>query len=396
MATQFATGIVSTQDSYKAGHEVAKQTLDKIQNNQKPDLALIFCSAKHDTDAVMRGIKEVAGDLPIIGCSSAGQFTDEGTLKDGLVCAMIASDNHRFFTSIATNLKSNPVKTVKNACVSLPGPNHLYPEQSAILLIDGLAYKGEEAVLAAASVLGPKVKFAGGAAADDLSFKETKVFGKGQSLSDAISMCLVHSKKPVIIIVAHGHKPISESLKITKAKDHILYEVEGRPALEVWKDCIRDRVSKEGIDVDKLNLKELSKLFLTYEAGLMTGTDYKVRFPASCNEDGSMNFVCTMMEGAVIKIMWSDPHQQVESIRVACQKALKAAHGIDIAGGIVFDCACRAMILQDEFPKAVALGKNMIGGVPFVGCETYGEIAMEVGELSGFHNTTTVIMLFPS
>ncbi len=396
MATQFVTGIVSTEDSYKAGKEVARQTLNKIKHNQKPDLAVIFSSAKHDSDAVMRGIKEVTGDLAIIGCSSAGQFTEDGTLKDGLVCAMIASDNHRFYTGLGTHLKSNPVKTIKNACTSLPGPNYLYPEQSAILLIDGLAFKGEEAVLAASSVLGPNVKFAGGAAADNLAFKETRVFGNNQSLSDAASLCLIQSKDPVIITLNHGHKPISEPLRITKAKDHILYEVDGKPALEVWKDCIRERVKKQGIDVDRLNLAELSKLFLTYEAGLLTGTDYKVRFPASCNPDGSMNFVCTMMEGAVIKIMFSDPHHQMESIRLACQKALKAAHGIDIAGGIVFDCACRAMILQDEFPKAVELGKNMIGGVPFIGCETYGEIAMEIGELSGFHNTTTVIMLFPT
>jgi hypothetical protein len=396
MGTQFMTGLVSQEDSFEAGKEVAEQIYAKMKPQRTPDLAIIFCSVKYDYDAVMRGIKSIAGDVPMIGCSSAGQFSDEGTLKDGLVCAMIISDNYHFYPSIGTNLKSEPIQAIKNATKSFSGKTRDLPFESAILLVDGLAGKGEEAVLAASSALGPKVKFAGGAAADNLAFKETSVFGNGQALTDAISLCLVNSRDPVIIAVKHGHKPISGPMRITKAKDNIIYEVEGRPALDVWKDCLRDEVKLKGIDIDKLTLQELSKILLKYEAGLQTGSEYKIRFPASCNSDGSLNFVCTMMEGAVIKIMTSEPQDQIESIQQAIQNALNASHGIDIAGGIVFDCACRAMILEEEFPKAVMAGKEMIGKVPFIGCETYGEIAMEVGQLSGFHNTTTVIMLFPA
>jgi len=37
--------------------------------------------------------------------------------------------------------------------------------------------------------------------------------------------------------------------------------------------------------------------------------------------------------------------------------------------------------------------RKVFKGIPLIGFETYGEIAMEIGQLSGFHNTTTVIML---
>jgi methyl-accepting chemotaxis protein len=33
--------------------------------------------------------------------------------------------------------------------------------------------------------------------------------------------------------------------------------------------------------------------------------------------------------------------------------------------------------------------------VPVAGFETYGEIALDVGDMSGFHNTTTVVLAFP-
>ena len=36
-----------------------------------------------------------------------------------------------------------------------------------------------------------------------------------------------------------------------------------------------------------------------------------------------------------------------------------------------------------------------LGGVPIAGFETYGEIALDAGDLSGFHNTTTVVLAIP-
>jgi methyl-accepting chemotaxis protein len=36
-----------------------------------------------------------------------------------------------------------------------------------------------------------------------------------------------------------------------------------------------------------------------------------------------------------------------------------------------------------------------LGGVPLAGFETYGEIALDAGDLSGFHNTTTVVLAIP-
>jgi len=69
--------------------------------------------------------------------------------------------------------------------------------------------------------------------------------------------------------------------------------------------------------------------------------------------------------------------------------------GRKLAGAIVFDCVCRAVILGDAFSKAVDGIKEVLKGIPLIGFETYGEIAMEMGQLSGFHNTTTVILLIP-
>lgn len=395
MTTQFATGIAAQEDSFEAGKEAAQQAFSKLKD-AKPGLVILFCSSHYDYSSVIRGIQKIVGEkVPLIGCTAAGQFTNKGIYKEGVACALIASDAYRFFSGIGTLLKANPMEAIENATVNFPKEVKGFPHQAALLFVDGLAGKGEEAVLAASSLLGPEVKFAGAAAADDLGFKETSVFSNQEAFTDAASICFIASRSPVIISVNHGHHPISPPLRVTKAKENVLYELEGRPALEVWKDFLRDRLKEE--DIDGLSLSDWSKIFLKYQAGFMTGTQYKIRFPTSCNADGSLNFVCSIMEGSVIKIMDSEQKDQIESARRAAEMALKAVpKGTQLAGGLIFDCACRTMILKEDLSKAINATQLVLGSIPFIGCETYGEIAMDKGQLSGFHNATTVIMLFPS
>lgn len=397
MTTHFATGIVALQDSFEAGKEAAQQALSQLGKSQ-PQIVILFCSTRYDYASVIRGIYKVVGeDVPLIGCTTAGQFTHQGINKEGVACALIASDTYQFFSGIGTLLKSQPMEAIQNAIINFPKEVEEYPHQSALLFVDGLAGKGEEAVLAASSLLGPEVKFAGAAAADDMGFKETSVFSNQEALTDAASICLIASKSPLIISVNHGHYPLSPPLKVTKARENVLYELDGRPALEVWKDFLRDRLKKQDMDIDALELSDWSKIFLKYQAGFMTGTHYKIRFPISCNADGSLNFVCSIMEGSVMKIMDSEQKDQIESARRAAEMAIKSApKGTQLAGALIFDCSCRTMILKEHLSKAIEASQQILGAIPFIGCETYGEIAMDQGQLSGFHNATTVIMLFPS
>ncbi len=52
-------------------------------------------------------------------------------------------------------------------------------------------------------------------------------------------------------------------------------------------------------------------------------------------------------------------------------------------------------MLGDRFSEAVDGFKKVLPGVPMLGWETYGEIRLEPGQFSGFHNTTSVVMLMP-
>lgn len=395
MSTTFATSASQTDDGLQAGKAVAQETMSKLAS-KKPVLGVLFCSADYPYKEVLDGIRSVLGDLPLVGCSSAGGFTENIVIKQGIVFALVASDAHRFFTGIGYDIATDELKALKAASRDFPKTVPNFPNRSAMLFLDGLAGRGEETVLAASSLFDEQVKFVGGAAADNLLFKQTQVFCDKQSISNAVSVCYTASKTPLIVRVGHGHTALSPAMTITKAHGNVLYEVEGRPAADVWKEELTARAGNSAIPLGDLNDPvNFSRLLLKHEAGIVTRGGYKMRFPTSCNPDRSLNFVCTITEGAEIKIMDSDREGQIASARDTAHAAFDAAEGSKIAGAIIFDCACRGMILKNSFQDAVLAMKQALPNIPIIGCETYGEIAMEQGQLSGFHNATTVVVLIP-
>lgn len=92
--------------------------------------------------------------------------------------------------------------------------------------------------------------------------------------------------------------------------------------------------------------------------------------------------------------MTSPKEAQIEAAKNAARRAMGKAGDTEIAGALVFECIVRATILDDQFKNSVEAIKSELN-VPFLGFETYGEVCIETGEMSGYHNTTTVVMLFP-
>ncbi len=397
MGTKFGTAIITSEDSFKAGREVAEKAMKKA-GITKADLVIVFASSAYNYRSIVDGVRQVTGDASLIGCSTSGEFTEERVSKGSVACAVIASDTHSFFTGMGSGLRADEVKCLQDAAAGVPAPIKEFPYLSAMVMIDGIAGKGEESVLSALNALGPNVKFTGCAAGDDLQFRETVVFSNDKVASDSASIAFVASRIPVAIGVKHGHLPISPPLTVTKAKGNIVYEIDNKPAFEVWKEYCRESAKTIGINVDMMSRPELiSSFFTRYEAGLLTGgSDYKIRWLGGTTaSDGPITFPCMMAEGMVLRVMESPREAQILSARKAAENALAAARGVKLAGAIVFDCVCRAVILGPEFDRAVEGISEVLGHIPMIGFETYGEIAMELGQLSGFHNTTTVVLLIP-
>jgi methyl-accepting chemotaxis protein len=391
METKVATALVSGS-SKNAVEQIASE-FHRSLDGAEPRLIAVFASTSQPLGEVVEGMSFRFPKATLLGASTAGEFTERGDAK-GSVAAFAVAGDFRVYGGVGTGLKANPERAVLEAIDGVPRELNGYPHRTGLLLLDPLAGNGEEATLVAGSVLGSDVPLAGGAAGDDLKMASTEVAWGARAVTDAVVVAQIFSKAPLGLGVCHGHRPLSTQLRVTKATGSVVSELDGKPAWQVWREHTRARAKSQGIDVDALPHDQEGAFLLRYEAGLAVGDEYKIRAPLSRNADGSIQFACGIPEGAVIRITESGAENQVASAREAARRARLRVKG-PVAGAIVFDCICRNLILGDDFTRAVRGISDELGGAPLAGFETYGEIALDAGDMSGFHNTTSVVLAFP-
>lgn len=361
---------------------------------QEPVLVAVFASTSQPLSELMPALKEHFPSGVLIGSSTSGEFTQNGDAKASVSVFALTGD-FQVFAGMGIGLAADMEGTVHRAVADLPASAPGFPHRTAVVLLDALAGSAEEVTLTAAALLGGEVRMAGGAAGDDLQMKTCKVACGARASDDAVVVAVLYSKKPLGVGVCHGHDPISRPLRITKADGNVVSEIEGRNAWEVWADETRESAARRGVDPRALSPDEVNEHLIRYEAGLATGGALKIRVPLSRGPEGSLHFACGVPEGSVIRITESFPERQVESARAAARRAITQMGDAPVAGALVFDCVCRYLILKERFGDAVKAIADELGGVPLAGFETYGEIALDAGDMSGFHNTTTVVLAFP-
>lgn len=361
---------------------------------ESPALIMVFASTEQSLPAMVGALQQRFADATVLGSSTAGEFTETEVNAKGTTVAVAVAGDFEVRAGLGRGLAEDPERAVRSALEQHGEASSELPHRTAILLLDPLAGRSEEATLWAGSLLGGDVALAGGAAGDDLAMSETFVACGSEHGSNAVVVAEIRSRKPLGLGVAHGHHALSEELQVTDADGATVKTIGGKPAWDVWVEHTRDAAAKAGIDVASLSDDAVGAYLLRFEAGLANGKALKIRAPLARTDEGALQFACAIPQGATFRITQSSASRQVEAAIAAARGAKEALDG-DAAGAIVFDCICRNLILGDEFGDAVRGMSEALGDVPIAGFETYGEIALAAGDMSGFHNTTTVVLAFP-
>jgi len=391
MATQFTTGFGSGEDAAATAVESALADLDG-----EADFVVVFCSSAYDYGETIETIRAATGDVPLVGASTAGEFTDQQAGEGGIAVTAIASDEMAFYTGIGHGLSEDLHGAVADAAAQIPDDHTEYPHRVGINLHDGLTGRGEEIAMLAYQQF--PIPFSGGSAGDDIALEETFVFHNDEVATDSIVLAVIGSEKPFALGVDHGHEPVSEPLAVTAAEGSLVTELDGKPAFEAFADAIADVAQQRyGIDPHAVEAGDADfvELLTRFQFGIKSGgDDYKVRWAGPTpNTDGPLAFATTVPEGTELTVMDSSRDKQIEAARQSAVDAREAMTG-ELAGALVFDCACQGAILGEQFGESV---DEMIDelGVPLAGFQTYGEICMHEGEMRGYHNTTSSVLGIP-
>jgi len=123
---------------------------------------------------------------------------------------------------------------------------------------------------------------------------------------------VIYAKSAPSLGLAHGHKPISELMEITKADGNAVLELSGKPALQAWKDL--------GLIPENAPPEAAAKTLLRYELGVQIGRNYIVRYPAGVNPDGSVAFLTEIPEHTPCRILDASKDQQIEAAESSARR----------------------------------------------------------------------------
>ena len=369
------------------GEGAGARAADEALVGDDAKLLVVFCSQAHDLPSLLRDIAARAGDVPMIGCTTAGEIGSSGPRDASVVIAAIGGDGFAVETAYATEA-SQGLRAAGAAAARCVPERTGHPHKVLLLLSDGLAGDQRQVVRGAYEVIGAGVPLVGGCAGDDLKMARTFQFHAGKVMTDAVVAAGIASDAPLGIGVRHGWRRVGEPMLVTASSGNRVYTLDDRPALDAYLEHL-------GLDEPIRGDQEaLARLALTHPLGFANPRGEEiVRFIGGGDfAERSLSCIAEVPQGALAWIMEGDAQSVLEATDAAAGDSLAALEGRPPLGMIAFDCIARRDVLGKDGIKA-EIGRlaTLMAGAPIAGFYTYGEIARTSG-VRGFHNQTLVVL----
>jgi hypothetical protein len=324
---------------------------------------LFFCSPAVDGEQIARELVDAFPQAPVIGCTTAGEFTEKAGSTGGASAVVLPTGVVRRAAASLADLRHGVDDAVIGSVrhieerleISL---RDVDPSRYVgFVLIDGL-HGAEERVNEVLGNMAPLMSFVGGSAGDDLKFSRTDVYSGRATSAHGAALLVVDAAVPFTIIKSCSFEPAGRRFTITDADtaQRIVWELDGRPAAQVYAEAVGSAVV--GLDRE----------FMSHPLGLMIDGKPWIRSPQQVIEGRGIKFYCQILPGMEVELMNST--DLIGDTRAAIRSAVDELGG-GASGAVMFNCILRrleidAKDLHQPFVDA-------IGGVPTAGFHTYGE-----------------------
>lgn len=346
-------------------------------------------------------LRELAAAYPtsvLVGCSSAGEILGD-TVTDGGVVVAVAR-----FASTRLHLVHEKVPQPgdsRDAGLSLArrlGADE--PELSGLFVLsDGLSVNGSALTAGLIEGAEGRTSISGGLAGDGSDFAHTWVLIDGEPRSDHVSA--VGLAGPALRL-GHGSRggwdDFGPERLVTRSEGNVLYELDGQPALELYKRYLGDRAA--GLPATALLFPLAVRVPGAYDREL-------VRTVLAVDEATmSMTFAGDVPEGSTSRLMRANFDRLIDAAHLAATDTVAVADpaaagpGSDGGGGgaggptlaVAVSCVGRRLLLtrrtEDELEAAQA---GLPGDSQMVGFYSYGEISPVSAGTCDLHNQTMTL-----
>jgi small ligand-binding sensory domain FIST len=371
-------------DAEGAAVEVAS-ALRTALGGDPPDLVLAFFTAPHvpAAETIARTLKERLQPRCLAGASAASIVASHEEIESGAALSVIAG--------ILPNVEVRPfilVSSVWGDAIDDPLEFARHTpgvEGAEVALLFGDPFSLDaDRVLAAFNRHAPGLRIVGGmTSAGPRPQANALILNDWVSHEGGIGIAL-RGALQVDVVVSQGCRPIGPPLEVTKVEHNLIYELDGRPALERTEEILRELSEPE-----REYLRHGLYVGRPARGGATGRGDYLIRnLLGADREHGAIAVADRMAEHERVRLHVRDATTAIEDLEL-----LLAPQEFDAkpAGAFLFSCNGRGRAFFGKPHQDVATLQSALGGeIPIAGMFCAGEIG-PVGPRNFLHGHTVSI-----
>lgn len=318
----------------------------------------------------------------LAGCSTAGEILHRSISDDTLAVCVC-----RFGRTPLRTASSRVNGVADSFDAGARVARDLYAEdlRGVLVFCDGLSVNGSALVRGVNAVVGQGVVVTGGMAGDGSRFERTWVIERGEARAAVVGAVGLYGNR---VRIGHGSRGgwdvFGPERLVTRSEGNVLYELDGSPALDLYKAYLGERAS---------GLPATALLFpLSIREGV---NDEKslVRTVLSVSEpDRSLTFAGDIPEGGHARLMRANFDRLIEGASEAGRLASEIARCEGPTLALAISCVGRRLVLGERSEDEVEAAYDALPRrTQMVGFYAYGEISPYDTGTSDLHNQTMTL-----
>lgn len=351
-------------NSFEAGKEVAENAM----KNGNVKLGMLFTNCDMNQSEIVKGVKSVFGNKPVIGCTSSGAIVvPDGLISGDSFAGMMSFQDDDLIVGVAASEAGKDAreigKKIAREAITNAGikkvPSYFYMVASPKEEEDYL--KGIEDVIGT-------VPFFGGSAADNTVEGKWSIFCNDKVFSDGCAVAFFYAKNECKTMYTGAYEETSNVGVITKVEGkRKLVEIDGVPAVKKYAEWTNQ-------NPDDLMGGALLAATVTAPLGVKDpiGSITAVRHPMTCNPDYSMNVGNHLAVGTAVIQLKTTVDGLIKSNSDTLKK-LNNKMKKEASSYFLVHCGGRKLGIGDRANEIYDEVKKVVGNKEFLMIFTFGE-----------------------